>query len=205
MPPLGQRRQPSATGRGTTLSCLAGAPFISRLVRLSRESRDPRATSLKSGDDETQAHQGQRHPCVSDVRGLVCLPSRSMTPAVSDGTGGAASYSFFQSCYRNPLGQHGHGSATVIMSRPWFLIFARLPGQRHGEPQALPTSRVARSLPTCHPEVEVCKVWFVRAATVRKRLSDLNSCSTMRSLMFGSSTPKQPRLFQVKMLSNCSG
>ena len=40
-------------------------------------------------------------------------PSGSATPAVSDGTGGQASYSFFQSCYRNPLGQHGQGSATV--------------------------------------------------------------------------------------------
>ena len=30
---------------------------------------------------------GQRRPCVSDVRGLVCLPSGSATPAVSDGMG----------------------------------------------------------------------------------------------------------------------
>ena len=197
MPPLvsdasRQRRD----GGLPRLTCLER--FISRFVRLSQESRDSRATSLKSGDDSIQAPRGQRRPCVSDVQGLVCPPSGSATPAVSDGTGGQASYSFFQSCYRKPLGQHGQGSAAVIMRRPWFLILARLPGQRHGEPQALLSSRVARRLPTYHPEVEVCKVWFVSAATVRKRLSDLNVCTAMPSLMFGSSTPKQPRLIQVK-------
>ena len=168
--PRGQRRQLSATGRGTTLSCLAGALHLPTCTAVPGV-----ATSLKSGDDGTQAPRGQRHPCVGDVRGLVCPSSGSATPAVSDGTGGQASYSFCQSCYRNPLGQHGEGSATVIMSRPWFLIFARLPGQRHGDPQALLTSLVARSLPTCHPEVGVCKVWFESAATVRTRLSDLNA------------------------------
>ena len=44
------------------LPCLAWLePFISRLVRLSRESRDPRAPSLKSRDEGTQA------PRVSDA------------------------------------------------------------------------------------------------------------------------------------------
>ena len=81
--------------------------------------------------------------------------------------GGQASHSSFQPCYRHPFGQHRQGSAAVAKCHPWFLILARLPGQRRGEPQALLTSRVARSLPTCHPEVEVCKVWFVSAATSR--------------------------------------
>ena len=98
MLPLGQRHQPSATGRGTTFSCLNGAIF--RLVRLSRESRDSRAPSLKSRDEGTHAPRGQRRPCVSDVRGLVCLLSGSATPAVSDGTGDKASYSSFQRYYR---------------------------------------------------------------------------------------------------------
>ena len=153
---------------------------------LSRETMGPRPL----GVSDTLA---------SVTCGDLCAPppGQRRRPSAT-GRGGHSSYSFFQSCYRNPLGQHGEGSATVIMSHPWFLIFERLPGQRRGEPRALLTSRVARSLPTCHPEVEVCKVWFVSAATVRKRLSDLNACSAMPSCMFGSSTPKQPRLFQVK-------
>ena len=146
---------------------------------------------------------GRRPLGVSDTLasvtcGDLCAPPPGHRRRPSATGWGQTSYSFFQSCYRNPLGQHGEGSATVIMSRPWFLIFARLPCQRHGDPQALLASQVARSLPTCHPEVKVCKVWLVSAATVRKRHSDLNACSAMPSLMFGSSTPKQPRLLQVK-------
>ena len=131
-------------------------PFISRLVRLSRESRDSRAPSLKSRDEGTHAPRGQRRPCVRDVRGLVCLPSGSATTAVSDGTG-QASYSSFQPCYRHPLGQHGQGSAAVAKCQPWFLIFERLPGQRRGEPRALLTSRVARSRLALNPEAVACK------------------------------------------------
>ena len=58
---------------------------------------------------------------------------------------GQASYSSFQPCYRNPFGQHRQGSAAVAKCHPWFLILARLPGQRRGEPRALLTSRVAQS------------------------------------------------------------
>ena len=55
------------------LACLE--PFTSRLVRLSRESRDSRAPSLKSRDEGTHAPRGQRRPCVSDEQGLVCPPA----------------------------------------------------------------------------------------------------------------------------------
>ena len=76
------------------------------------------------------------------------------------GRGDRPSYSFFQSCYRNPFGQHGQGSAAVVKSHPWFLIFARLPGQRPGEPRALLTSRVARSRLAWYLEAVACKVGF---------------------------------------------
>ena len=88
----------------------------------------------------------------SPTCGDLCLSSRSATPAVSDGTGGQASYSFFQTCYRHPFGQHRQGSAAVAKCHPWFLILARLPGQRRGESGALLTSRVARSRLALSPE-----------------------------------------------------
>ena len=119
-------------------------PFISRFVRLSRETRDSRAPSLKSRDEGIHSPRGQRRPCVSDVRGLVC-PLRVSDAGRQRRDGGPASYSSFQSCYRNPFGQHRQGSAAVAKCHPWFLILARLPGQRRGEPRALLTSRVARS------------------------------------------------------------
>ena len=131
-------------------------PFISRLVRLSRESRDSRAPSLKSRDEGTHAPRGQRRPCVSDVRGLVCLPSGSATPAVSDGTGDKP---------RTPPFSRGTGSVWTTRTGqrrcrdvpPKVLIFERLPGQRRGEPRALLTSRVARSRLALNPEAVACK------------------------------------------------
>ena len=129
------------------------SPFISRLVRLSRESRDFRAPSLKSRDEGTHAPRGQRRPCVSDVRGLVCLPSGSATPAVSDGTGDKPR--------TLPL-SHATGPVWTGQRRcrdvpPKVLIFERLPGQRRGEPRALLTSRVARSRLALNPEAVACK------------------------------------------------
>ena len=158
---LSESATPAVSDRTGDYLVLPGwSPSSPDLYAVPGVARPPR-DRLKSGDDGTQT-----------PRGLICPSSGSATPAVSDVTGRQASYSFFQSCYRNPLGQHGQGSVTVIMSRPWFLIFARLPGQRLGKPQALLTSRFARSLPTCHPEVELCKVWFVSAATSRTPSSD---------------------------------
>ena len=131
-------------------------PFISRPVRLSRESRDSRAPSLKSRDEGTHAPRGQRRPCVSDVWGLVCLPSGSATTSVSDGTGDKP---------RTPPFSRATGSVWTTRTGqrrcrdvpPKVLIFARLPGQRRGEPRALLTSRVARSRLALNPEAVACK------------------------------------------------
>ena len=146
MPPLGQRRQPSATGRGTTLSCLNGALHLPTCT----------APSLKSRDEGTHAPRGQRRPCVSDVRGLVCLPSGSATTSVSDGTGDKP---------RTPPLSRATGSVWTTRTGqrrcrdvpPKVLIFERLPGKRRGEPRALLTSRVARSRLALNPEAVACK------------------------------------------------
>ena len=128
-------------------------------------SRETLAPSLKSRDEGTHAPRGKRRPCASDVRGLVCLPSGSSTPDVSDGTGGQASYSFFQSCYRHPFGQHRQGSAAVAKCHPWFLILERFPRQRRWEPRTLQTSRVTRGRLALNFEAVACKVGSLCAST----------------------------------------
>ena len=142
MPPLGQRRQPSATGRGTTLlpdwspssPDLYGCPGSRETPArpaLSREMRGP----MPLGVSDALASA----TCVSPLRVTDAGRQRR--------DGGQASYSSFQPCYRNSFGQHGQGSAAVAKCHPWFLILARLPGQRRGEPRALLTYQVARSRP----------------------------------------------------------
>ena len=172
MPPLGQRRQPSATGRDTTLSCLNGALHLPTCMAVP-ESRDSRAPSLESRDEGTHAPRGQRRPCVSDVRGLVCLPSGSATTAVSDGTGDKP---------RTPPWSRATGSVWTTRTGqrryrdvpPKDLIFERLPGQRRGEPRALLTSRVARSRLALNP----LRQWRARRCRLRDRPSSPETSST---------------------------
>ena len=119
---------------------------------LSREMRGP----MPLGVSDTLA---------SATCGDLCLPSGSSTPGRQRRDGGQASYSSFQPCYRHPFGQHRHGSAAVAKCHPWFLILARLPGQRRGEPRALLTSWVARSRLALKPEAVACKVGSLCATT----------------------------------------
>ena len=148
MPPLGQRGQPSATGRGTTLSCLNGALQMA-------VSRDSRAPSLKSRDEGTPL--GVSDALASATCGDLCVspPGQRRRPSA---TGRGTSLVLLLSAVLQVLsGQHGQGQRRCRDVPPKVLIFERLPGQRRGEPRALLTSRVARSRLALNPEAVACK------------------------------------------------
>ena len=119
----GQAPFPSKLGCRAPLAYMV--PFISRFVRLSRETRDSRAPSQKSRDEGTHAPRGQRRPCVSDGMG-----DRPRTSSSSRTTG--------------PVWTTRTGQRRCRDVPPKVLIFVRLPGQRRREPRTLQTSRVTR-------------------------------------------------------------
>ena len=164
MPPLGQRRQPSATGRGTTFSCLVWSPSPPDLYgcpgsretlarpALSREMRGP--MPLRVSDALASATCGDL--CVSP-------PSHRRRPSATGW--GTSLVLLLSAVLQAPFGQHRQGSAAVAKCHPWFLILARLPGQRSGEPRALLTYRVARSRLALNPEAATCKVGSLCSTT----------------------------------------
>ena len=112
-------------------------PSISRFVRLSRETRDSRAPSLKSRDEGIHAPRGQGRA------GTCVPPSGSATPAVSDGTGDRPRTSS-SSRTTGRVWTTRTGQRRCRDVPPKVLIFVRLPGQRRREPRTLQTSRVTR-------------------------------------------------------------
>ena len=136
---------PAVSDRTGGLPCLTCMePFTSRLVRLSRESRDSRAPSLKSRDEGTHAPRGQRPPLRQRPAGTCVSPLRVSDDVRQRRDGGQASYSSSQSCYRNPFGQHGQGGRC-----------RKVPSTA---PDLRTSSRVPRSRLACNPEAEVCKI-----------------------------------------------
>ena len=91
--------------------------FFSRLMRGPKAG--PRGTrqSSKSREEAHPAPRGQRRPCVSDVRGLLCSPpgQRRRPSATGRGTGLVLPLPVVLQVLS---GQHGQGSAAVAMCHP---------------------------------------------------------------------------------------